>query len=182
MPELSHTIVELDSQYIKAKNAALRLLAYRSRSEAEVRRRLLGRFTGEVIDRTLSDLRRQGLLNDAAFAKEWREQREKFRPKGPAVIRQELQRLGLNREVIQDALSDFDTDGNAYRAGSRYAAKLPVEDARQFRRKLGGFLLRRGFEGEVLGRIIERLWRELSDPHNCDVDADAQGDQANEAR
>ena len=102
MPELSHTIVELDSQYIKATNAALRLLAYRSRSEAEVRRRLLGRFTGEVIDRALSDLRRQGLLNDAAFAKEWREQREKFRPKGPAVIRQELQRLGLNREVIQD--------------------------------------------------------------------------------
>ena len=77
-----------ESSYIKAKNAALRLLSYRSRSEKEVQRRLEGRFTKEAVERTLSDLRRQGLLDDAAFAKEWREQRERFRPRGPAVIRQ----------------------------------------------------------------------------------------------
>jgi regulatory protein len=103
-------------------------------------------------------------LDDVAFAKEWREQREKFRPRGAAVIRQELQRLGVDREVIQDALADFDAAANAYQAGSKYAARLPVEDASVFRRKLGGFLHRRGFDGEVLGPTVEQLWRELSDP------------------
>jgi regulatory protein len=78
---------DLESSYLKAKNAALRLLSYRSRSEKEVQRRLAGRFTQDAVDRTLSDLRSQGLLDDAAFAKEWREQRERFRPRGPAVIR-----------------------------------------------------------------------------------------------
>ena len=160
MAEAPHPAKDTTGQYIKAKNAALRLLTYRSRSEKEVYRRLQGRFSEEVIQRTLSDLRRQGLLDDAAFAKEWREQREKFRPRGPAVIRQELQRLGVDREVIRDALSDFDTAANAYQAGSKYAAKLPVEDAVAFHRKLGGFLHRRGFEGEVLGQTVERLWRE----------------------
>ena len=128
-------------------------------------------------DRTLSDLRRQGLLDDVAFAKEWREQREKFRPRGAAVIRQELQRLGVDREVIQDALSEFDSAANAYQAGSKYAAKLPVEDAGAFRRKLGGFLHRRGFEGDVLGQTVEQLWRELSNPLHSDIDTDPQRDQ-----
>ncbi|MCH8296940.1 MAG: regulatory protein RecX [Chloroflexi bacterium] len=176
MAEAPHPDGDADSQYVKAKNAALHLLSYRSRSESEVQRRLQGRFTGEAIDRTLSDLRRQGLLDDAAFAKEWREQREKFRPRGQNVIRQELLRLGVDREIIRDALSGFDASANAYQAGSRYAAKLPVEDAGAFRRKLGGFLHRRGFEGEVLGQTVERLLRELFDPLHSSVDGDGQYD------
>ena len=150
------------STHQKAKNAALRLLSYRSRSEKEVQRRLQGRFSTDVIERTVSDLRRQGLLDDAAFAKEWREQRERFRPRGPAVIRQELQKLGVDREVIREALSDFDASANAYQAGSKYASKLSIEDANDFRRRLGGFLHRKGFEGDVLRRAVEQLWRELA--------------------
>lgn len=165
-----------DSQYAKAKNAALRLFSYRSRSEGEVRKRLQLRFTEDVIDRTLSDLRRQGLLDDGAFAKEWREQREKFRPRGPAVIRRELRRLGVDSTVIQEALSGFDASASAHQAGSRYAAKLSLDDAGAFRRKLGGFLYRRGFEGDVLSQTVERLWRELFDPLHSDIDAYGQRD------
>lgn len=167
---------DIESLYIKAKNAAQRLLTHRPRSEAEIRRRLQGRFTGEVIDHTLLDLRRQGLLDDAAFAREWREQREKFRPRGPRVIRQELQRLGVDLEIIREALSGFDAAANAYRAGSRYAAKLPAGDETVFRRKLGGFLHRRGFDGDVLGETVERLRRELFDPLHGQIHSDAQSD------
>ncbi len=162
MPESQTRTEDPESTYLKAKNAALRLLSYRSRSEKEMQRRLQSRFPEDVIDRTGSDLRRQGLLDDVAFAKEWREQRERFRPRGPAVIRQELQKLGVDREVIREALSDFDASANAYKAGSKYASKLPVEDANNFRRRLGGFLHRRGFEGDVLGQTVEQLWRELA--------------------
>ena len=83
MPERRDSDEDPESSYIKAKNAALRLLSYRSRSEKEVQRRLERRFTQDAVARTLSDLRRQGLLDDAAFAKEWRYQRERFRPRGP---------------------------------------------------------------------------------------------------
>ena len=167
---------DLESSYLKAKNAALRLLSYRSRSEKEVQRRLAGRFTQDAVDRTLSDLRSQGLLDDAAFAKEWREQRERFRPRGPAVIRQVLRKLGVDREVIREALSGLDSSANAYQAGSKYASKLSVDNAGDFRRKLGGFLHRRGFEGDVLGQTVERIWRELLDPLDGGVDGNGQYD------
>ena len=153
-----------EPSYTKAKNAALRLLSYRSRSESEVKRRLQNRFTDDAIEQTLDSLRNQGLVDDVAFAKQWREQRERFRPRGPAIISQELRKLGVDREVIQDALSDFDSAASAYKAGSKYASKLSVEDGTAFRRKLGGFLQRRGFGGEVLGQTVERIWRELLDP------------------
>ena len=172
MAEAPHQTRQAEAQYTKAKNAALRLLAHRPRSEAEVRRRLQDRFSGEAIDQTLADLRRQGLLDDAAFARQWREQRERFRPRGPGLIRQELRRLGVDRDVIREALSGFDAAANAYRAGLKYAAKLSVEDSAAFRRKLGGFLHRRGFDGEVLGQTVERLRRELFDPLHGSVDAD----------
>ena len=162
MPEPQDPAEDSESSYLKAKNAALRLLSYRSRSVKEVQRRLQSRFSGDVIDRTVSDLRRQGLLDDLAFAKAWREQRERFRPRGLAVIRQELQKLGVDRDVVREALSDFDTSTNAYQAGSKYASKLSLADGNDFRRRLGGFLHRKGFEGDVLGQTVERLWRELA--------------------
>ncbi|MCI0899228.1 MAG: regulatory protein RecX [Chloroflexi bacterium] len=176
MIESQNPAKDPDPSPIKAKNAALRLLSYRSRSEKEVERRLRGRFTEDAIIQTLSDLSRQGLLDDAAFAKEWRERRERFRPRGPAVIRQELRKLGVDHQVIREALSDFDVSANAYQAGSRYASKLSVADANVFRRRLGGFLHRRGFEGDVLGQTVERLWRESLDPLHGGVDADEQYD------
>ncbi|MDA1128448.1 MAG: regulatory protein RecX [Chloroflexi bacterium] len=176
MAETSRLTGSAEAPYTKAKNAALRLLTHRQRAEAEIKRRLEGRFASEVVDRTISDLRRQGLLDDAAFAREWRNSREKFRPRGAGLIRQELQRMGVDREIIQDALSDFDSSANAYQAGSKYAAKLSVEDAAAFRRKLGGFLHRRGFGGEVIGQTIDRIWQELLDPLDSQIDGDGQSD------
>ena len=165
-----------DPSYTKAKNAALRLLTYRSRSEKEIERRLQGRFTEDVIQRTLESLKNQGLVDDMAFAQQWREQRERFRLRGPALIRQELRKLGVDREIIQDALLDFDSAAGAYKAGSKYATKLSVEDGTAFRRKLGGFLQRRGFGGELLGQTVERIWRELLDTLHSGVDGESQYD------
>ena len=180
MPERNNSTEDLESSYFKAKNAALRLLSYRSRSEKEVQRRLQGRFTKDSIDRTVSNLRDQGLLDDVSFAKNWREQREKSKPRGPAVIRQELQRLGVDQEIIRETLSDFDTSSNAYRAGSKYATKLSLDNSAVFKRKLGSFLQRKGFQGEVLSQAVERLRRELLNPLDCCVDSDGQYNQTEE--
>ena len=166
MPENPKPKKDIDSSYLKARSSALRLLSYRSRSEKEVVLRLRGRFTEDTINQTISTLRNQGLLNDMSFAREWRENRERFKPRGAPVIRRELQQLGVDRDIIQETLSNFDAPSNAYQAGSKYAAKLPLDDRSVFKRKLGAFLHRRGFDGEVLDLTLERIWRELLDPLN----------------
>ena len=61
----------------QAQEAALRLLAYRPRSEAELRHRLARRgLASGVVEETVARLREQGLLDDAAFARFWVETRE----------------------------------------------------------------------------------------------------------
>ena len=167
---------KLESSYLKAKSSALRLLSYRSRSEREISLRLQDRFTETAINQTIATLRNQGLLNDMSFAREWREKRERFKPRGAVVIGRELRKLGVDNAIIQEALSDFDASSNAYQAGSKYAGKLPLDDKSVFKRKLGGFLHRRGFNGEVLGLTVERIWRELLDPLNRHVQGDGQHD------
>ena len=85
-------------------------------------------------------------------------------------MRQELLRLGVEEVVVNEALTGFDAGGNAYRAAQRFAQRLKTNDYAQFRRRLWGFLCRRGFDSTVAGNTIGRLWRELSDPLDRAVD------------
>ena len=162
--------------YLKAKQAALRLLAYRPRAVEELRRRLKERFSEAAVEQTLAGLQTQGLLDDAAFAREWRRQRERRRPRGPAIISNELRRLGVDSEVVQEALADFDAAENAYRAAARYASRLSQKDFSEFKRKLWGFLQRRGFDGSVARQTVDRLWQELFDSTDGQVDRDSDED------
>lgn len=162
----------------------MRFLAHRSRSEAEVRSRLGSSHTGDVVDRVVDWLRDQRYLDDAAFAAEWRRQRELRRPRSEGLIRQELSRLGVSREEVETALDGFDGAQNAYLAAQKPAARLKDAGYPRFKQRLWGHLQRRGFAADVIGKTIQRLWDELSDPLtdplNSHVDADTQEEQSYE--
>jgi regulatory protein len=164
-----------DPDYLTAKNAALRFLATRARSEAEVRRRLERRYAALVIDRVVATLNQQGYLNDAAFAQQWRAHRERLRPRGKGLLRQELLRLGVSAETINEALQDFDAVSNAYQAGRNLAVRLSRTGYANFRQRLWSHLQRRGFESIAIEETVQTLWRELADPF--DGDEDAHGDE-----
>ena len=158
-------------------DAALRLLSHRPRSEAEVRRQLSRRFSLSVVEEAIAVLRGRGLVDDVAFARFWRQSRERHRPRGASAIRWELLRLGVSGEVVEEALEGLDEQENAYRAASGTLRRLRTADYATFRRKLGGYLARRGFRGEIVKGPVERLWSELSDAVNSDVEGNAQGDK-----
>ena len=162
-----------DDAYLRAKEAALRFLAYRARSESEVRQRLNRRHGSQVIDQVITTLRQQGNLDDASFARQWRNQRERNRPRGQRALRQELLRLGVSAEVVKEALEDFDDADNAYRAGRTQASRLTESGYTQFRQRLWSYLQRRGFDSAVIGETVRRLWGELTDPLHCNEDAEA---------
>lgn len=140
-------------------DAAVRLLSYRPRSEAEIRARLRPRFERETIERVISQLRARQLIDDAAFAQFWRENRESFRPCSRRFLWMELKRKGVASEVIDEVLEGINEEESAYRAAQRRARTLE-RDYETFRRKLGAFLGRRGFSYEVINRTVELLWRE----------------------
>ena len=175
MPEVEGLSIKQRNQALaRAKAAALRFLTTRSRSVAEVRRRLARRYAPEEVQEVIAGLQKQGYLDDSAFAKEWRQQRERSSPKGERQVRQELLRLGVEEVVVREVLAGFDAWGNAYQAAQSFARKLKIDDYPQFRRRLWGYLYRRGFDSSVTGDTVRRLWRELTD--SLDRDEHACGD------
>ena len=179
MPQVEDLSPKHPSQALaSARAAALRLLTTRARSVAEVRRHLAHRYAPEVVQELIAGLQEHGYLNDFAFAEAWRQRRERSSPKGERQMRQELLRLGVEEEVVKEALAGFDAWGNAYRAGQSFAQKVKLSDYTQFRRRLWGYLYRRGFDSTVTGDTIQRLWRELTDSLDRGVDAGGDEDQA----
>jgi regulatory protein len=159
-----------ETSFAKAKQSALRSLARRPRTEAQIRRLLEGRYSPQVVQQVIGRLREQRCLDDAAFAQEWRRHREQHRPRGPRLIRHELLRLGVEPEIIQAALEGFDAEGQAYRAGRGPSLRLAGSDYRDFRQRLWAYLRRRGFDHAVIHDTVNQLWRDLTDSLNGGVD------------
>ena len=124
---------------------------------------------------TLRQLRQHHLLDDAAFARYWVDQRQTFRPRGARLLRAELRQHGVERAVAEVAAASADdsADTDAYRAGVKRARQLGKADERTFRSRLGQFLARRGFDWDTIDGVVERLWRDITTPELRAPDADA---------
>jgi regulatory protein len=150
-----------DSEPLKrASAAARRYLAYRPRSESEVRKRLTGRFPPEIVDYVINDLVERGLAGDAVFAELWADSRSRLNPRSASAIRRELTSKGVSRDIAEHAVRDVDDGDAAYTAGTKHARRLIESDFNTFRSRLWGYLLRRGFSSSVCRATIDRLWDE----------------------
>lgn len=144
-----------------AYERALKFLAPRPRSEAELRRRLQTQKTpAAMVDAVVERLRRAGLLDDQAFANYWVENRSTFRPRSKRVLKGELRLKGLPDEAMQAALTATDDAGAAYTVAQQRARRLGGLEYQDFRRKLGDFLARRGFDYDTIEPVVERVWKE----------------------
>jgi regulatory protein len=146
---------------------ALRYLASRPRSEREVRGRLQRAGVAEPeIERVLAELRGHGLVDDAAFARYWVDQRQTFRPRGARLLEAELRQHGLAAELASTAAGHLESSAeeDAYRAARKRAQQLraATDDERTFTTKLSQFLLRRGFAWDTIAPTVSRLWREAA--------------------
>jgi regulatory protein len=148
----------------RAYNRALDYLSYRPRSRAEVTAHLQRRGTPDgQASAVMERLERAGLIDDAAFASFWVENRERFRPRGPMALRYELRSKGISDEIIEAALDPVDATDSAYRATERKARQLRNLDQPVFTRKLVEYLARRGFDYGIARKVVERRWTELSE-------------------
>jgi len=149
-------------QLQRCHNAALRFLGYRPRSEAEVRQRLRHQgYAESCVDKVIGRLKERGLVDDEAFARFWIENRESFSPRSRRLNGLELQRKGLSGAVIARATGETDDSESAYRAALGKAGRLPRDEYAGFRRRLGEYLRRRGFDYEVINKTTEKVWKEL---------------------
>lgn len=146
-----------------AHAAALRLLAARERSAAELRQRLRTKgFDGDIVEVVLERLREAGLQDDRRFADSLVESAVRDRGYSSHAVHAALRRKGVDQELAAQvsAASPEADEERALAAARKRAAQLAslAPDVRM--RRLVRFLARRGYPEEV----CERAAREASGP------------------
>ena len=148
-------------RFQRCLNAAIRFLGYRPRSEAEIRQRLQRHgYDSEYIEKTLARLKERGLVDDTAFARFWKDNRETFSPRSRRMTKLELRRKGLSGDIIEQVIGEIDDGDSAYRAALNRVRRLSTTDYQAFRQRLGAYLGQRGFNYSVIKETTEKLWKE----------------------
>jgi regulatory protein len=164
---------ELDDETISSLHAkdeeevaylrALKFISYRIRTEDEIKRNLSKhRISSEVISNVLLRLGRNGLVDDIQFANSWVENRNEFRPRAHRMLTYELRKKGISDEVISQSLDNTISDQElAFKAAQNQVHKYKELEWPIFRRKLHGFLSRRGFSYTIISLVVDQVWAEI---------------------
>ena len=145
---------------------AVRLLARRAHSRAELRRKLgrRGYDQGEVED-VIARLARQGYVDDAAFAAGHVRRRSATR--GPLAIASELAARGVDRAAADAALEGLDRPAQlaaATHLAERMCGRRTPAGYRELLDSVGGKLVRRGFSVAVAREACRAVWSGTSTP------------------
>jgi regulatory protein len=151
-----------EEEFSKAKSYVYRILARRMYTTREIRDKLIEReYVDKIIEDVIATLERYGYLNDRTYAREWIESRMRSKPKGKIALKRELESKGIDRSIIEDALSQaFDQSKEAEMAmdlARRKVRSYNADDPVAAKRKLRSFLLRRGFDFETVKDVIEQV-------------------------
>jgi regulatory protein len=138
--------------------AAVRLLAGRELSAAQLRQRLKRRqYPEEDIEAVIDRLRTSRALDDSRVARAYARTAAAVKARGRARVLREIEALGIDRttarEAIAEVFGELDEEGLLARALDRKLRGRRIKDAAEFRR-LYQFLMRQGFEP---GKIVKAL-------------------------
>ena len=161
-PEDIARLQAIDERH-QAYDRAVRFLAHRPRSISEIRRKLQEYDVDDVvIDEVIVRLENYGYVNDEEFARFWVRNREEFAPRGVMALRTELRQKGISNQIIETVFSDLDSYDSAYKAAQSKLRSLRGKDQQTFRRRLTGFLGRRGFDYGTINEVLQKLIEELT--------------------
>jgi regulatory protein len=148
---------------VKAYDAAVRLLAVRGRAVQEMISRLRRKgLRPDAVDHAVGRLESEGLLDDAGFARESARSLA-GRGYGRARILADLSAKGVARLVAERAVADVGEDDEQARRekllalARKRAGQLRGLDCAVARRRLVGYLARRGYGGGEVWRVVTEV-------------------------
>jgi len=148
-----------------AKNVAFHFLSYRARTCKEMEDKLRARhFSDKVIRKTLGYLKEQGYLDDRAFAVDWVESRSSNQCIGPIRLLRELDSKGIEEGIregaVESLFQEVEEKALAQAAAEKRMAMIRKAgdiDGPGMRRRLYGYMKRKGFSSETVHSVITGL-------------------------
>jgi regulatory protein len=154
----------------RLREAAYRLLSYRSRSEEELADRLRRRgFTASKVESLISEFRDKNLVSDLRFAEDWVENRLRFKPRGSRLLVMELLAKGVAKETAEQVVKGKFVGVNemelAFQLLQSRRQRFARENSVDRRRKIYNFLRYRGFSHDVVMRAAGKFLEDfVADP------------------
>lgn len=170
--------VELDEERVRellregrareALDRAFGYLSHRPRSRFEVERHLRSKgFEAAAVEAALERCGELGYLDDRAFAAGWVRDRIRLKPRGRFRLRMELKekgvseadaRAGIGRAFREEGVDERELLERAAR--KRWEARRS-DDPETVKRRLAGYLQRRGFRSADVWEVVHGLLEEL---------------------
>ena len=146
-----------DTPQSRARARALRLLAARPRTEAQIRERLVRAGFAEEAEGVVAWLRDLRYLDDAAFARDRAVGLVAPGRLGPRLAEQRLVAAGIPREAARRAVKEALGDEELARCrtiAERRARGSPGDLEDREKARLSRFLLGRGFSGRAVSAAL----------------------------
>lgn len=180
--EISQTAIERlvkENEFGLLLDRTLRWITQRPHSEKELRyylnrpnpKRTTPR-SETAIAQVIKRITKLGYVNDYEFAKWFVQSRMRSRPRGKQLLRAELYKKGIDRDIIDAVLDEMFTidvvDGEqpqseedlALRAAEKKLSTYRRYDEQAFKQKLVAYLARRGFSWEIIRPVLDQMVKE----------------------
>jgi SOS response regulatory protein OraA/RecX len=134
-------------------------LARRGMSSREMRDYLVSRdFDADEIDEEVTRLEGVGLLDDEALAETLVRTLRDRKGLGKQALSAELRRRHVDVVAIEEALGNVADDEleRAIAIAEKRAPQLRSVDSETAKRRLGAFLMRKGYSGSVVSTAVQR--------------------------
>ena len=178
--EVIEKIIAAD-EVMRAKNDALRLLREekentrtdasedsrltlkrKTYTKSEIERQLQREgFSSDAIETSVEELIRSGHIRDRKYAENWIVRRQKSNPRGKTLLKRELVDKGIDRETAEQVIATVETEDE-----TKVALEIAQKRAKQYKRlpphvakrRLHGFLARRGFGSDIVRHVLEQIF------------------------
>jgi regulatory protein len=141
-----------------ARTILLDQLTGRARSRRELADKLRSRnVPDEIAARLLDRFTEVGLIDDAAFARQWMDQRQAGKGLAKRALADELRRKGVDPEVTREALDELEPGAEEEAARRLVRKKLPSVrrlDHATATRRLAGMLARKGYPAGLVFAVV----------------------------
>ena len=162
--------IDHEAAILATYDRALNMLAARARSSAELRRLLIRKGEPAAqVDVVIDRLRTVGFLDDAAFARQFTRSKAVGSGLSRRRVQQELSKRGVARDISDDAIEDVfteeqvDEDASIERVARKKLRTLGKLEPAVQRRRLYGFLARRGYDADDIARVLRLVLSDVGD-------------------
>lgn len=163
--EIEANVIErliVAEEMMRAKKIALEMLQEEIYSKSQMARHL-GKegFSDETIETIVTELIQSGHIRDRQFAEKWVKRRLKSNPRARKLLKMELIDKGVDTKTIEQVLNEVNENDE-----ERLALQIAQKQAKKYRhlsnevaqRRLHGYLARRGYNSDLIMKIIHQVF------------------------